>query len=419
MKRLINWYAQLSIYLRLLPFLILYLVLIKLWVLPKYLVGDEPRYIMFSKNLLNGFYSPPFPNINLWSGPGYSIFITPFIALDIPFFIIRLLNGFLLYFSLIFIYKTILIYSSKRVAFISTVLVGLYFPAFQMLRFMITETLSWFMISLICFSFIKYWKHGSISVKYLVLTAFSIAYLAMVKVIFGYVIVTMIFITAAFYFTAKHRMVAKKSLLVFGLSLIFCLPYLIYTYNLTGKPFYWTNAGGMTLYTMSTPYAGEFGDWSRSTQLRVNPNHAGFMDSIAKLTPLERDNAYKSVAIKNIISHPNKYAINWVANLGRMFFEYPFSNRKQDVNSLFYMFPSMFVIVFISMALLITMLNFRLIPFEFILLLLFFLSYLFGSSLVSAYSRMFYITLPFWIIYVSYVFNNFITVKTKHRVNYN
>jgi hypothetical protein len=416
MKRLINWYSGLSIYLKLFPFLLIYIILIKFWVIPTNLSGDEIRYIMFSKNLLNGFYSPSFPNINLWNGPGYPIFITPLIALEIPFLGIRLLNGFLLYFSLILVYETILIYCSKRVALISTILVGSYFPAFQMLRFMITETLSWFLISLICFSFIKYWKHNSISLKYLTLTAFSIAYLAMVKVIFGYVIIAMIVTAIVFYSIPKFRTSARKSLFTFGLSLIFCLPYLIYTYNLTNKPFYWTNSGSMSLYTMSTPYADELGDWSRFKELQTNPNHRIFIDSIANLKPLERDNAFKTAAIKNIKEHPKKYIINYVANIGRLLFEYPFSNKKEDVNTLFYIFPSMFAIVFISIAMFISSIYFKLIPFEFFVLLLFFLTYLFGSTLVSAYSRMFNITLPFWILFSSYVFNNFISFGIKQNL---
>lgn len=32
--------------------------------------GDEGRYYTFAQNLLNGFYSPPAPNIDLWGGPG-------------------------------------------------------------------------------------------------------------------------------------------------------------------------------------------------------------------------------------------------------------------------------------------------------------------------------------------------------------
>ena len=416
MQRLMNWYSRLSIYLKLFPFLLLYLVLIKLWVLPTNLSGDEGRYIMFAKNLLNGFYSPPFPNINLWNGPGYPIFLAPFIALDVPFLVIRLFNGFFLYFSLILTYKTILVYSTKRVALISAIIVGSYFPAFQMLRFMHTETLSWLLISILCFSFIKYYHNNSISLKYLTLSAFSIAYLTMVKVIFGYVIIAMMLFAVLFYLLPKFNFLARKSLFVFGLSLIFCLPYLIYTFNLTNKPFYWTNAGSMSLYTMSTPFADELGDWSNLKELQVNPNHKIFIDSIANLKPLERENAFKTAAIKNIKGHPQKYIINYVANIGRLFFEYPYSNKKEDVNTLFYIFPSMFVIVFISIAMFVGLMYFKLIPFELFVLLLFFLTYLFGSTLVSAYSRMFNITLPFWILFSSYVFNNIISLRIKQNL---
>lgn len=415
MKRLIKWYSGLNIYIKLSPFLLAYFVLIKYWVLPTNLSGDEGRYIMFSKNLLNGFYSPPYPDINLWNGPGYPIFITPFIALDLPFFVIRLLNGLLLYFSLIFVYKSILVYSPKRVALISAILVGSYFPAFQMLRFMHTETLSWFLISLTCLSFIKYWRHNSVSLNYLTLSAFTIAYLSMVKVIFGYVIIAVLIISTLFYFLPRFRIFARKSIFVFGLSLVFCMPYLIYTYNLTNKPFYWTNSGSMSLYTMSTPYADELGDWSHLKELQVNPNHKSFIDSIANLKPLERDNAFKTAGIKNIKEHPQKFIANCVANIGRLFFEYPYTNKKEDINTLFYIFPAMFVIVFISITMFIGLLYFKHIPFEFFVLLLFFLIYLLGSALVSAYSRMFNITLPYWVLFGSYVFNNFISIKLKNN----
>ena len=415
MERSNNWHSKFGIYLKLLPFLFIYVLLIKFWVLPTNLAGDEHRYIMFAKNLLNGFYSPPSPNINLWNGPGYPIFIMPFIALDLPFFVIRLLNGFLLYFSLIIVYHTVLIYSSKRVAFISAIFVGSYFPAFQMLRLMQTETLAWFLISLICFSFIKFSRNNSFSLRYLILAAVSIAYLSMVKVIFGYVIAVMILLSSSLYLIPKYRILARKSFYVFSLSLVFCLPYLIYTYNLTGKTFYWANSGSMSLYTMSSPHADELGDWSNSSVLRLNPNHATFMDSIDKLEPLERDDAFRKAAVKNIKRHPQKYIENMVANIGRLLFQYPYSNKKQDVDTLFYIFPSMFVIFPICLSLLLSIYYFKYMPFEFFVLLLFFLTYLFGSTLVSAFGRMFNITLPFWILFCSYVLNSFVSIKIKQH----
>ena len=44
-------------------------------------IGDEQRYIDYANNLWNGFYSPDFPNIFIWNGPGYPIFLMPFIKI--------------------------------------------------------------------------------------------------------------------------------------------------------------------------------------------------------------------------------------------------------------------------------------------------------------------------------------------------
>lgn len=414
MNKVFKRFSDFRIFIEMLPFLCLYIALIKYWILPSNLAGDEGRYLKLAQNLISGYYSSPFPNINLWNGPGYPIFIAPFVGLDFSYEAIRMLNAFLLYFSLVVIYKAICIYDTRKVALISVILLGSFFPAFQMLRFIHTETLSWFLISLICLSVIKYYKSIPVPKKYLMLSAFLLAYLAMVKVLFGYAIVSLIIISIIVYFVPGYRYSACKALLLFSLSFIFCLPYLVYTHKLTDKVFYWTNSGGMSLYTMSTPHPDEFGDWSNTDVLQLNPNHSQFMDSIANLTPLERDDAYKKAAIENIASHPGKYAINYVANIGRLFFEFPLINRKDDVNRLFYIFPTMFIIASIFLALFIFILYFKFIPFEIVVLLLFFLAYLFGSSLLSAYSRMFQITLPFWALFISFVFSKFITVKVKN-----
>ena len=42
-------------------------------------------------------------------------------------------------------------------------------------------------------------------------------------------------------------------------------PYALYTWRLTGRVFYWANSGGTTLYWMSTPFEGEYGDWNNDT----------------------------------------------------------------------------------------------------------------------------------------------------------
>jgi hypothetical protein len=413
MKRLTNLYLGLNIYFQLIPFLFLYLT--KCFILAKnVLVGDEIRYVWYANNLLSGFYSPSYPEIYLWSGPGYPLFLAPFIFFKFPFIALRLLNVFLLYFSLIISYKTFSIYSSKKSSFFYTILLGLYYPIFEMLPLILTESLTWFLVSLICFLFIKNFKQKTISWKLIFLSAFSIAYLAMTKVIFGYVIVFMLFVSVFMFLLREFSFSAKKSILIFLISFVFCLPYLLYTYNLTNKLFYWSNSGGMSLYTMSTPYTNELGDWKTIAELQLNPNHKVFMDSISKLKPLEIDEAFKAAAIENIKSHPNKYLSNWIANVGRLIFSYPYSNTQQTINSYFYIVPNMFIIVLIVLAFVVSIVHYKRIPQGLIFLFLFILIYLFCSSLVSAYRRMFYITMPFWFFFISFAFNNIISFKIKH-----
>lgn len=412
MKSLTKWYSGLNIYFKLIPFLLLYLIICIVFASHENF-GDEGRYLYFANNLLNGFYSPPYPEINLWNGPGYPVFLAPFIFLKLPLVALRLLNGFLLYFSLIISYKTFCIYSSKRSAFLFTVILGLYFPIFEMLPFIYTENLTWFLISLVCFLFIKSYVQKGIPWRLILLTAFSIAFLAMTKVIFGYVILLMFLVSLFMFLLPKFRSSARKATLIFFISFVFCLPWLFYTYSLTNKIFYWTNSGSMSLYTMSTPYANELGDWSNTDELLENPNHRIFMESIAKLNAIQRDKAYKTAAIENIKNHPQKYLSNWFANVGRLLFSYPFSNSEQTIKTYWTILPNMFVIVFAALSFVISIGYYKRFPTSLILLLLFILIYFFGSSLVSAYRRMFYITIPFWFFFISYVFNNIISIKIK------
>lgn len=167
------------------------------------------------------------------------------------------------------------------------------------------------------------------------------------------------------------------------------------------------------MYTMSTPYENELGNWRNSGELQQNPNHKVFMDSIAKLNSLQRDEAYKTAAIENIKSHPKKYFSNWVANVGRLLFSYPYSNSEQTIKTYWTIIPNMFVIVIIVLTFALSILHYKKFPEGLILLFLFILIYLFGSTLISAYRRMFYVTMPFWVFFISYVFNNIISVKIK------
>ena len=412
MLTVFNWYLRQNIYLKLLPFLFFYITICILFSGNEF-IGDEFRYITFANNLTHGFYSPPPPNFNLWNGPGYPIILVPFVYLKLPYLLFRLLNAFLLYFSLIISYKTFYIFSTNKNATIFAIILGLYYPIYGDALLILTETLSWFLISLTCLLVIKCFQQNKISWKLLILTAFTIAYLCMTKIIFGYVIIIMLCLSFGMYFIKKYQSQAKKVFLLFSIAFMFCLPWLYYTYTITHKTFYWSNSGSMSLYTMSSPYENELGDWEIMADSIPNPNRAIFMDSITKLTPLQRDAAYNEAALKNIKTHPKKYIANWFANVGRLFFSMPFSNKLQSTRMYFLLIPNMFIIVTILLILGVSLKHYNKYPVAIQLLFIFISIYLLGCTFVSAYKRMFYITMPFWFIVISFFFKNIVSIKIR------
>ncbi len=410
MKNLKQWYSGLNIYYRLIPFLLLYISIILIFNKNDF-VSDEDRYFAFANNIINGNLSVQYADVNLLGGPGYPLFLVPFQVLNLPLIFLKLPNAFLLYFSLVIVYKTMCFYSPQGKAFLFTTLLGLYYPIFEMLPRLLTECLTWFLISLLSYLFIKSYHNNSWKMSFL--TAFVLAYLVITKVIFGYVIFTMLALSVVLFLIPKSRRRAKHYAAVFLLSLTFCLPWLLYTYSLTGIPFYWASCGSNSLYTMSSPYENELGDWQTDSALTANPNHRAFMQGLANLTPGEMDKAYYDAAINNIRAHPIKFTSNWMANIGRLLFSYPYSFTDQSIKTYFILTPNMFVVVLLVLTLPVSIRHFRRFPEELILLFIFVFIYLSGSTLVSGFRRIFYISMPFWLLYFSFVFNNIILIKIR------
>jgi hypothetical protein len=404
MKKFINWYSGLNIYIALIPFLIFYLLICLVFTRDRP-YDDKTKYLLYTKYILSGYYSPA-PDIDLWAGRGYSVFLIPFILLKIPVMKLTFLNAFLLYFSLVIFNKTIGLYTLSKNISIYTILLGLYFPVYMSLPQLMTECLTWFLLTSVAYLLIKTIRAGVISWKSIALCGFFIAYLAMTKVIFGWVIILMIIISIAMLLIKRFKSAGKITAYVFSFSFILCVPYLLYTYSITGKTLYWTNCSGLSLYTMTAPYQKDYGDWKPVEEMAVNPNYKDFIHSITNLPPIERDLAFKKQAVANIKKYPAKYVMNCVANLGRLFFEYPHTNALQSSGTFFFLAPNMFAFVFIIMALAISIFYLKKIPVEIIVMLVFIMVYLAGSVFVSAYCRMFIVTLPFWMFFFFYVLHN-------------
>lgn len=386
---------------------------------------DEWRYVYYAQQLLQGEYSP-YGTVFLWNGPGYPLMIALFMAVGIPVKVLKILNAFFLYFALIYFFRSLSAFFSKQLSFIATVLLGAYWPAYEMLPYLMTEPYVIFLMTLLLWNSIKLYKPESRSKTPLIIVALLFALLALTKVIFGYVLMVMIVAMLIWLLIKKNSMVAK-TVVASILGLVFCLPYLIYTYNISGKVFYWSNAGGMQLYWMSTPYKGEFGDWinftspvskQKETNEIFRSRHGEIIkelfdyprlfekmsqeDLIVK-SNLDQDEGFMKYALTNIKNHPGKYLGNWFSNVSRMLFDIPYSYRTLNFKFLKYLIPHIPLLGVLLFGFFQLISGRQKLPIPLIILIFFIVIYLGGSSLVSAYPRQFYITIPilgFWIAFI-------------------
>ena len=175
------------------PFLLLYIGFVLL-VYNNTLWGDELRHYRSAQNLLNGFYSPPAPDINLETGPGYPLLILPFLALDIPLFWMKILNAIFQYLSIICLFKSLQYIVSFKTAVIFSLFWGCYYNFFDFMALISAESLTIFLSSLLLFFLLKAFNNKELknARKYFYLAGITLGCLALTKVIFGYIIVFML-----------------------------------------------------------------------------------------------------------------------------------------------------------------------------------------------------------------------------------
>ena len=412
-----------------LPLLIFYLILILLFSFDNILIGDQTRYLSYAKNLLNGYYSPPAPNIDLGNGPGYPIFLTPFVALKSPLLFIKLMNGVFYYFSTVFLYKSLQQVVTNRFALIFSLIWAFYPTFYEQMIFVLPEVFASSLIPLLIFLVLKIFKtnNGLINKKYLAFGGFVLGYLALTKPIFGYVIMVMMPAMAFLWLLNKRSLNYKKGVLILIFSLVTTLPYLIYTFNLTGKIFYWSSFGGNNLYWMSTPYEGEYGSWHPDfydpnikqsvpgSEELIRKHHQIAFDVIAKYKGVEQDNRLKKLAIKNIEKYPLKFLKNCVSNAGRIIFNFPYNYETQKPGTLRRLPINGTILIFALFCLIPTLINWKNIPFPIKFLLFFALLYFCGSLLGSAENRMFVMGVSVLLLWIAYILER--TVKIKLNID--
>jgi hypothetical protein len=230
----------------------------------------------------------------------------------------------------------------------------------------------------------------------------TLAWLALTKVLFGYVILAGSFLSAIALWRRGGGY--RRTLIVGATAVLLCTPYLAYTYSRSGRFFYWASSGGLSLYWLSTPFDGELGDWHKWEKLSadspIRANHERFFASLEGLNEVERDSELKRQALCQIADHPKKFALNWLANVGRLLFSYPFTDTPQKLSTYFYLLPNMFLVVPGVPSLYVAWIRRRDVPHELWMLLGFGILSFLGNSLLSAYARQFTPLVPIFALWV-------------------
>jgi len=403
-----------------LPFLILYIVLILKFAI-KENYGDESRYLSYAQNLLNGFYSPPPPDIDLGNGPGYPLLLVPFLALHLPLIYIKLFNAIFYYLSIVLLFKSLQQIVSFKFAIIFSLLWALYPNIYEQIFYTLPEVFASSLMPLLIFTLLKSFQNN-IKTKntrlYIFFAGLTFGYLALTKPIFGYVLLAMVIGTALLWLANRKNRAYKKGMSVLIIAFIVTTPYLAYTHHLSGKMFYWSSYGGNNLYWMSSPLEQEYGSWEPSSNLTSDYKKEtciiGYADSIIKyhqadflyinqFKGVEQDDAYKRVAINNIQSHPIKFLKNCISNIGRIIFNYPYSYKIQSPNTLFRIPFNGTLILLMLICSIPAIMNWNKINFAFRFMLLFALIYLAGSILGSAETRMFTLVVPVFLVWIAFI----------------
>lgn len=416
---MIERYFSRSPFLSFLPFAVMYVVIVYFRG-SEVVYGDEERYLKLAENLCHGFYSPPPPNINLWSGPGYPLVVAPFVYFGLPQLWITLLNALFQYLSVVFLFKSLKLLSETRIAAILSISWGLMYNAwFWEMPLVATEPLTVFLCSLFAFVLIKSQRHSDkkMAARYTVFAGVVLGYLVLTKIVLGYVLL-IAFVICLMALIARRTAIRFQLFAICLVALNVNLPYVFYTYHLTDKWFYWGNSGGLSLYWMSTPYENETGDWHglelyqpSQAGSEVAVHHQDDFKYLSQFTGVQLDDELKRMAFENIQNHPFKYLRNCAANASRLLFDAPYYFASPTKMYVIRIFPMLLFLPVLIFSLRIVWKRFRQIPgtIRFLLLLMFF--YFSITVLLSAYHRQFYVMIPWMMLLIGWAARKRLTEK--------
>lgn len=297
---------------------------------------DEGPILAAAHRILQGRYavtSSMDATLFLWHGPGLPALLAPLVALGVPLSGLRLLSPLLMFAATVMFYRLLSLRLSRRTALIGAYALGLYGPAYYVLGTVDKDPLALLLAIAALDGIARYLKWGR--ARHAVIAGLSLAGLTMTRLEYGWVITALLAGGLVWWLAARVRRgarsdrarAARRWTAVYAIGMLGCLPWLAYTYALTGRPLYWGNSGGLSLYWMSAPGPSPLGEWHAPHTVVSDPAlvfYRPFFHYLATLRPLQRDLELQHVAVVHALAHPAQYGLNLLANLGRMFVGLPF-----------------------------------------------------------------------------------------------
>ena len=409
-------------------------------------LSDGIRYWKTADDILDGFMATPIlDGYLLVNGPLYPLLLAFFKGIGFSVKACIYLNAFFLYYSFTFFFKTITQFVSFTKGIVATYILVFIDPfLFYWGAKLYSEPLAILWVCLLLYYSLQLFKNPKSNSIFKV--AVTLTFLILTRVIFAYVTVVFLVIGLIGMIFFKQEFYKKLSKLGI-LSLLFCLPYLIFTYSITNKIFYWSSNGGPLLYWMASPHEEDMGEWHTlqinhdhfaaryntfsgldSLYLRnvneviinkINNNHKAFAESLKGKNILEYDDALKEKALSNIKEYPKAFFKNWILNTGRLLVGIPHAiYHKPPFSPLFTLLntvKSSFLICFLFTCVILFLGRPIVQNLYLFWILILLIIYLGGQSLLSVQSQRFILPIyPLILFFITVVLNDFMRIKKNN-----
>jgi hypothetical protein len=307
--------------------------------------SDEGAYLELARRLADGFYAagdedalldgdPSLPD--LWFPPGLALALTPFVALDLPVEVVRLAGPLFLFGAAVCFFGLLRLRLDRRPALLGAYALGLYPPFFALLPGLHSETLALLAVTGGMLAAAWYLERGRPIA--LLAAAGALAALALTRAVFGWVL-TVVAILLVSAYVLDPRPAVRRSLAVIFAALVLCVPWLAYTQSKTEQHFVWATSGPLSLYWMTSPFAGDHGDWRPAQAALRDPDleeHRPFFRAIDGLPFAEQNTELVYESLETLYEEPGAYGGNVAANVGRLLADIPYTDGDAGARILLY-----------------------------------------------------------------------------------